>query len=183
MCRRRHSTHTMKRCIKLLSLAAGMAWLLGAVRRPAQFGGCAGAWRRRSSASARIGGELPARRSNHHASEVGLLSRTRGAITGAQADISSRLGAGALQRSPAVQSLWIGPCAVAAITDSGRTPNAGSNAKLEARAGRENYRATRYDVVLGVDQAYYEVLLAQQLVRVSQQTVAARQTVVDQVRS
>ena len=36
-------------------------------------------------------------------------------------------------------------------------------------------------MILGVDQAYYEVLLAQQLVKVAQQTVAARQVVVDQI--
>ena len=98
-----------------------------------------------------------------------------GAITGAQANISSRLGAGALNDPRLFNHFGSGLALSQLITDSGRTPNLVSNAKLEARAGRENYRATRYDVVLGVDQAYYEVLLAQQLVRVSQQTVAARQ--------
>jgi outer membrane protein len=38
-------------------------------------------------------------------------------------------------------------------------------------------------VVLGVNQAYYEVLLAKQLVKVSQTTVDARETVVNQVSS
>lgn len=67
------------------------------------------------------------------------------------------------------------------ITDSGRTPNLVSNAKLQAQASQEDSRATRFDVLLGVDQAYYEVLLAEQLVKVAQQTVATRQTVVNQV--
>jgi outer membrane protein len=55
-----------------------------------------------------------------------------------------------------------------------------ANAKYRAQATQEDYRASKYDVILGVYQAYYEVLLSQQLVVVSKQTVAARQTVVDQ---
>jgi outer membrane protein len=67
------------------------------------------------------------------------------------------------------------------ITDSGRTPNLVANAQLQAQASRQDYQATRYDVVLAVDQAYYEVLLSRELIKVAQQTVATRQTVVDQV--
>ena len=67
------------------------------------------------------------------------------------------------------------------ISDSGRTRNLVANSNLQAQASRQDYQAARYDVVLAVDQAYYEVLLAEQLVNVAQQTVATRQTVVDQV--
>jgi outer membrane protein len=104
-----------------------------------------------------------------------------GAITGAQANVNSRLGAGVLNDPRLFNHFGSGLMLSQLITDSGRTPNLVSNARLEAQAGREDYRTTRYDVIVGVDQAYYEVLLAQQLVKVSQQTVATRQTVVDQV--
>lgn len=104
-----------------------------------------------------------------------------GAITGAQANVNSRLGAGVLNDPRLFNHFGSGLALSQLITDSGRTPNLVANARLGAQAGRENFRATQYDVVLGVDQAYYEVLLAQQLVKVAQQTVTTRQTVVDQV--
>lgn len=104
-----------------------------------------------------------------------------GEITGAQANINSRLGAGVLNDPRLFNHFGSGLSLSQLITDSGRTPNLVSNAKLQGQASRENYRATQYDVILGVDQAYYEVLLAHQLVKVAQQTVVTRQTVVNQV--
>lgn len=104
-----------------------------------------------------------------------------GAVTAAQANVSSRLGAGALNDPRLFNHFGSGLALSQLITDSGRTPNLVSNAKLQAQAGREDYRATQYDVVMGVDQGYYEVLLAQQLVKVAQKTVSTRQTVVDQI--
>ncbi len=104
-----------------------------------------------------------------------------GEVTGAQANLNSRLGAGVLNDPRLFNHFGSGLSLSQLITDSGRTQNLVANAKLEAQASREDYRATRYDVVLGVEQAYYEVLLAQQLVKVSQQTVTTRQTVVNQV--
>ena len=103
------------------------------------------------------------------------------AITGAQANVNSRLGAGVLNDPRLFNHFGSGLTLSQLITDSGRTASLVSNAKLQAHAGREDYRATRYDVILGIDQAYYEVLLAQQLIKVAQQTVATRQTVVDQI--
>ncbi len=103
-----------------------------------------------------------------------------GEVTGAQANLNSRLGAGILNDPRLFNHFGSGLTLSQLITDSGRTPNLVANAKLQAQASREDYRATRYDVLLGVDQAYYEVLLAQQLVKVSRQTVEARQTVVNQ---
>jgi outer membrane protein len=106
-----------------------------------------------------------------------------GEITGAQADASSRLGAGVLNDPRLFTHFGTGLSLSQLVTDSGRTQNLVANAKLQAQASREDYRACRYDVILGVNQAYYEVLLAQQLVKVSQQTVDTRQSVVNQVSS
>jgi outer membrane protein len=104
-----------------------------------------------------------------------------GEITGAQANLNSRLGAGVLNDPRLFNHFGTGLTLSQLITDSGRTPNLVASAKLNAQAGRENYRATRYDVLSGVNRAYYEVLLAQQLIKVAQQTVATRQKIVDQI--
>ena len=103
-----------------------------------------------------------------------------GEITGTQANLNSRLGAGAINDPRLFNHFGSGLTLSQLITDSGRTSNLVANSKLQAQASREYYRATRYDVLFGVDGAYYEVLLAQQLVKVAQQTVNTRQTVVNQ---
>jgi outer membrane protein len=109
------------------------------------------------------------------------LPTLNGDITGAQAEVNSRLGAGSLNDSGLFNHFGAGVTLSQLITDSGRTRNLVANSNLQAQASRQDYQAARYNVVLAVDQAYYEVLLAEQLVIVARQTVAARQTVVDQV--
>jgi outer membrane protein len=103
-----------------------------------------------------------------------------GAITGTQANAGSRLGAGLLNDPSLFTHFGAGLTLSQLVTDSGRTPNLVAEARLHAQASRQDYRTSRYDVILGVDQAYYEVLLAQQLVRVAHETVNTRQTAVDQ---
>lgn len=104
-----------------------------------------------------------------------------GDITGAQANLNARLGAGVLNDPRLFNHFGSGITLAQLITDSGRTPNLVSTERFRAQATRQDYQATRYDIILAVDQAYYEVLLAQELIKVAEQTVAARQTVVDQV--
>jgi outer membrane protein len=69
------------------------------------------------------------------------------------------------------------------ITDFGRTRNLAASAGLNAQAQQENVVATREQVVLSVDQAFYGVLSADVLVKVAEQTVQARQVLVDQIRA
>jgi outer membrane protein len=104
-----------------------------------------------------------------------------GEVTAAQAEINSRIGAGILNDSRLFNHVGAGVTLSQLITDSGRTRNLVAHSNLQAQASRQDYQATRYDVVLAVDQAYYEVLLAEQLVTVARQTVTTRQAVVDQV--
>lgn len=104
-----------------------------------------------------------------------------GEITASQAEVNSRVGAGILNDSRLFNHAGSGLTLSQLITDSGKTHNLVANSKLQAQASRADYQATRYDVILGVDQAYYDVLLSEQLVKVAQQTVNARQTVVDQI--
>jgi outer membrane protein len=104
-----------------------------------------------------------------------------GDVTGSQASDNARIGAGFLSDSRLFSRFGTGVTLSQLITDSGRTPNLVATSKLQAQASRQDYQATRYDVIAAVDQAYDETLLAKQLVTVAQQTVATRQTVVTQV--
>lgn len=105
----------------------------------------------------------------------------RGEITGSQGNDLSRIGAGDLSASRLFNRFGQGVVVNQLVTDSGRTPNLVASAKLEAQASAQNLTATRYDVVLAVNRAYYDVLHAQAVVKVAQQTVDARQLLADQV--
>ncbi len=67
------------------------------------------------------------------------------------------------------------------ITDFGRTANLTGSAKLRAQAEENNAQATREQVLLEVDAAYYQALQAQAVARVANQTIATRQSFLDQV--
>jgi outer membrane protein len=67
------------------------------------------------------------------------------------------------------------------ITDFGRTANLTGSARLLAEAASENARATREQILLAVDEAFYAALQAQSITRVAQQTITHRQSFLDQV--
>jgi outer membrane protein len=67
------------------------------------------------------------------------------------------------------------------ITDFGRTANLTGSAKLQAEAAANNAQATREQILLAVDGAFYSALQAQTVTRVAEQTVTSRQTFLDQV--
>jgi outer membrane protein len=104
-----------------------------------------------------------------------------GDITGAGAIDNSRIGAGLINDPRLFNHFGTGVTLSQLITDSGRTRNLVASSKLQGQAAEQNAKATDYDIIFGVDRAYYEVLLSQQLVTVAQQAVKTRQTVVDQV--
>jgi len=104
-----------------------------------------------------------------------------GDVTGSQANPRGRIGAGFLTDPSLFDRFGQGITLSQLITDSGRTPNLVASSRLEAGAAERTYQATRYDVLVGVDQAYFETLRSQGLVKVAQETVAARQLLVDQV--
>lgn len=104
-----------------------------------------------------------------------------GEITGSQGNDLARIGAGALTASRLFDRFGQGVELSQLLTDSGRTPNLVASARLQARASEQTLEATRYDVVLRVDQSYYDVLHGQAVVRVAEQTVSARQLLSDQV--
>ncbi|HTM51097.1 MAG TPA: TolC family protein [Bryobacteraceae bacterium] len=104
-----------------------------------------------------------------------------GSVTGAGALSNSRLAAGALNNPIIYNRLAGGVTGSQLITDFGRTSNLTESASLRARGQSETVKATRADVVVQVDRAYFAALRAQSVSRVAQQTVSARQTSVDQV--
>ncbi|MGH9452780.1 MAG: TolC family protein, partial [Terriglobia bacterium] len=104
-----------------------------------------------------------------------------GSITGSGADHDTRLGAGFLSVSRLWNRLGTGLTIGQLITDSGRTPNLVASSRLKAEAAGEDVFTSRYDVLLAVNQAYFDVLRAEALLKVAQKTVGERQVVVDQV--
>jgi outer membrane protein len=56
-----------------------------------------------------------------------------------------------------------------------------ASSRFQAEASAQTYRATQYDVLLEATRAYFAVLHAQSVVRVANETVAARQLLLDQV--
>ena len=104
-----------------------------------------------------------------------------GDITGSGANQQTRIGAGFLTDSRIFNRFGQGININQLVTDSGRTSNLIASARLRASAAGQTYAATRYDVLLRVNQAYFGALRAQAIVKVAQETVAARQLIVDQI--
>jgi outer membrane protein len=104
-----------------------------------------------------------------------------GSLTGAEALDSNRIGAGVLN-SPRVFDKYANGFSInQLITDFGRTHQFVKSSELHSRAQQESVVTSRADVLLQVDQSYFEVLRAQALLRVAQQTVGERQLVSNQV--
>jgi outer membrane protein len=102
-------------------------------------------------------------------------------ITAADAHTGSRITAGVLN-NPIVYERAAGGLAISQlITDFGRTHHLIQSAESQAKAQADAQRATMADVVLAVDEAFYQALTTQAVLRVAEQTVAARQATADQI--
>jgi len=109
------------------------------------------------------------------------LPTVSGNITAVDSHSGSRIAAGGLT-NPIIFPRAAGGVSVAQLfTDFGRTRNLVASAKLQEQAARDNERATAAEITFAVDQAFFHTLNAQELVRVAEQTVNARQTTVDQI--
>jgi outer membrane protein len=102
-------------------------------------------------------------------------------LTGVDADPGSRITAGALNNPVIYQRAAAGLTVSQLITDFGRTTNLAASANYAAKAENQNALATKEQVLLAVDQAFYGALQAHAVLTVAQQTVDARQTVSDQI--
>lgn len=109
------------------------------------------------------------------------LPNFNGAITAVDANEGSRIGAGSLTASRLLEHAGGGVTLSQLITDFGRTLNLVSSAKLLQKAQNANALATTEDIVEATDQAFYNALQAEALLKVAQQTVATRQSVEHQI--
>ncbi len=109
------------------------------------------------------------------------LPTFNGTVTAVDANEGSRIGAGALNAPRLLEHAGAGVTLNQLLTDFGRTFNLVSSSKLMEKAQNANALATVEDIVLATDQAFYNALEAQALLKVAQQTVDTRQSVQHQV--
>ena len=110
-----------------------------------------------------------------------LWPTATGDLTGVDSRANSRITAGGLNNPIIYERAAAGVTVSQLITDFGRTTNLVSSANLAAKAEDQNAAATREQILLAVDQAFYGALQAHAVLTVARQTVSARQTVTDQV--
>jgi outer membrane protein len=109
------------------------------------------------------------------------LPTANGAITAEKAEDASRISAGTLTASRLFTHAGAGGNFTQLITDFGRTHNLILTQKLQEQAAKANTLATREEIVLAADQAFYDALTAQAVLQVAKQTVNARQATQTQV--
>jgi outer membrane protein len=104
-------------------------------------------------------------------------------VTGVDSRENSRITAGGLNNPIIYERAAAGVVVNQLITDFGRTTNLAASANYAAKAENQNAIATKEQILLAVDQAFYSALQAHAVLTVAQQTVSARQTVSDQVEA
>jgi outer membrane protein len=110
-----------------------------------------------------------------------LWPQAYGNLTAVDAHANSRITAGMLN-NPSVYTRAAGGATVSQlVTDFGHTTNLVASARLQARADEQSAAATKEDVLLAVDQAFYNSLQTHAVLQVAEQTVASRQLLADQV--
>jgi len=112
-----------------------------------------------------------------------LLPTANLSITGVESRAGSRLAAGYLNNPVIYPRAAAGVSVGQLVTDFGRTNNLVSSSEFHAKAEDENAIATRQQITLAVDEAFYDSLESQALLRVAEQTVQTRQLLVDQVKA
>ena len=109
------------------------------------------------------------------------LPNLNGNVTAVEANDGSRLSSGSLTASRLLNHSGGGVSLSQLITDFGHTSNLVASAKLQEKARIADMEASREDIVLATDQVFFQVLEAQETLKVAAQTVASRQSVTDQV--
>jgi outer membrane protein len=104
-------------------------------------------------------------------------------LTGVESRAGSRIAAGYLNNPVIYPRAAVGASVSQLITDFGRTNNLVSSSEFQAKAEDENAVATRQQIALAADEAFYNSVEAQALLHVADETVKARQLLVDQVQA
>jgi outer membrane protein len=111
------------------------------------------------------------------------LPTANAAITAEQAENASRISAGSLTASRLFEHAGAGGNFTQLITDFGKTGNLIASSKLQERAQNANALATTEDIVIATDQAFFDALQAQALLKVANQNTNMRQTTESQISS
>jgi len=112
-----------------------------------------------------------------------LLPNAYLSVTAVDSNPGSRLAAGALNNPILFPRAAAGASVGQLITDFGRSTNLLSSSESQAKAEDQNAAATTAQIVLAVDQSFYNVLETKALVVVAQQTVDSRQLFVDKIKA
>jgi outer membrane protein len=112
-----------------------------------------------------------------------LLPNAYLSLTAVDANPGSRLAAGSLTNSILYSRAADGVSVSQLVTDFGRSTNLLSSSENSAKAEDQNAAATRADILLVVDQAFYNSLETKALVTVAEETLHARQTLVDKIQA
>ena len=106
-----------------------------------------------------------------------------GNLTSVGADHNTTLAAGTVQTSSLYTRMAAGITINQLITDFGRTANLAESAKLRASAQEQIVGNTRATILVGVDQAYYQTLAADRVLKVAQVIVENRRLILRQVQA
>lgn len=104
-------------------------------------------------------------------------------LTGVGAEAGSRIAAGYLNNPVIYPRAATGVSVSQLITDFGRTPNLVASSEFRAKAEDQNAVATQQQIILAVDVSFYNTLETKALLQVAEETVSARQALVDQVQA
>jgi outer membrane protein len=129
-------------------------------------------------------GRLQALQAHQYARETrsALMPLVNLNLTAVDADPGSRLAAGYLTNGRMYSRAAGGVAVSQLITDFGRTTNLVSSSQYQAKEADENAVATKQDIILAVDQSFYNCLETQALQQVAEETVKARQLFEDQIQ-
>jgi outer membrane protein len=109
------------------------------------------------------------------------LPTLTGNVTAEDAENGSRISAGTLTVSRMVEHAGAGGNLTQLMTDFGKTRNLVAFSKLQEKAQNASALATNEDIVLVTDQAFFDALQSQALLKVADQNVATRQTTETQI--
>ena len=112
-----------------------------------------------------------------------MLPQVGLSVTAVDSEAGNRISAGYLTNPSVYPRAAAGASVSQLITDFGRTQNLVSSSVFTAKAQDENAVATQQQIVLAVDEAFYNTLETKALLQVAEETVKARQNLVDQIQA
>jgi outer membrane protein len=112
-----------------------------------------------------------------------LLPNAYLSVTAVDSNPGSRIAAGGLNNPILFPRAATGASVGQLISDFGRSRNLLASSEYQAKAADQNAATTTAQIILAVDQAFYNVLETKALVSVAQQTLDSRQLLVDKIKA